>query len=66
MSVPNRLPTSDVWDWLQSQHNHKCQRGEKRCYSPSACSSFGYCRERNINGMPDDETAAHWRDVDNL
>jgi hypothetical protein len=27
----------------------------ERCYSPTACGAFGYCRERNFDGMPMDE-----------
>ncbi len=36
-----------------------------RCYSPLACGSFGYCRNRNRdfpNGSPNDETRKRWRD----
>lgn len=34
----------------------------KPCYSPLACSSFGYCRDRNIRyGMPHKGLAARWR-----
>lgn len=26
-----------------------------RCYSPSSCSGWGYCRERNVTSDPMDE-----------
>lgn len=34
-----------------------------RCYSPVACASFGYCRDRNLlHGVPaNEEAAAAWR-----
>jgi site-specific DNA-methyltransferase (adenine-specific) len=27
-----------------------------RCHSPTACGGFGYCRRRNKDGLPDEET----------
>ena len=27
----------------------------ERCYSPTACAAFGYCRERNFDGFPMDD-----------
>lgn len=27
---------------------------KKRCYSPTACEGWGYCRERNIEADPID------------
>lgn len=29
--------------------------GEHGCRSPLACSGWGYCRERNMDGLPIDE-----------
>jgi len=40
----------------------KCTEG--RCYSPVACNGFGYCRQRNKDGLPSEETAAEWRRED--
>jgi hypothetical protein len=37
-----------------------CKSG--RCRSPVACNGFGYCRERNANGLPAAETIAAWRE----
>lgn len=38
------------------------------CYSPAACSGFGYCRNRNVDagGMPHvtPEMQAEWRRLD--
>lgn len=36
-----------------------------RCLSPLACSSFGYCRDRNQyhEGEPSEAQKAHWRNV---
>lgn len=44
----------------------KCQK--ERCYSPVACNSFGYCRERNFE-FPDarlisEETKKRWQKED--
>ena len=34
-----------------------------RCYSPVACSAFGYCRDRNLKyGIPTAGQAAKWRE----
>jgi len=33
-----------------------------RCYSPIACGGFGYCRDRNRDGLPTEKTAKEWRD----
>jgi hypothetical protein len=33
-----------------------------RCYSPVACSGFGYCRDRNLKyGLPTEAAAQEWR-----
>jgi hypothetical protein len=35
-----------------------------RCYSPLACSGFGYCRDRNLKygyGAPTDAQVVEWR-----
>lgn len=41
-----------------------------RCYSPKACSDFGYCRERNFikGGMKNvtPEMQREWRAIDNV
>lgn len=49
----------------------KCQRihefvydASGRCYSPRACEDFGYCRERNHAGLPDDSTRKAWQAQD--
>ena len=44
------------------------EEGQKPyCRSPLACSSFGYCRERNFNfGVPTNpETIKQWQEEDN-
>lgn len=35
-----------------------------RCRSPVACGGFGYCRERNVEGLPTEKVAAAWRELD--
>lgn len=32
-----------------------------RCRSPSACSDFGYCRERGLNNTPSANVAYGWK-----
>ncbi len=34
------------------------------CCSPMACHAFGYCRDRNHQGLPSDEAAREWRKLD--
>jgi hypothetical protein len=35
----------------------------ERCYSPTACHGFGYCRERNLRcGLPNGTQADAWRE----
>lgn len=38
---------------------------KQRCHSPVACSGWGYCRERNIDGLPTPEQVEKWKRVDN-
>lgn len=40
-------------------------RCQSYCRSPIACSAFGYCRQRNSNGLPDKETERAWQREDN-
>lgn len=35
-----------------------------RCFSPVACTGFGYCRERNRDGMPTPAQVVEWRRLD--
>jgi len=35
---------------------------DTRCYSPTACHGFGYCRVRNArDGLPNETQAEAWR-----
>lgn len=37
-----------------------CTKG--RCYSPTACNGWGYCRERNEGREPAADVQARWRE----
>lgn len=40
-------------------NNFKCLKS--RCYSPTACGGFGYCRERNFDDCPQDQANVNRR-----
>lgn len=42
-----------------------CLNAYGRCFSPIACTGWGYCRERNLTrgGTPDEATQNRWRSL---
>ncbi len=47
---------------MRSSDRPRCRKA--RCFSPIACAGFGYCRERNCDGLPSEAEAAEWRRLD--
>lgn len=40
----------------------RCQ--SERCRAPIACGGFGYCRDRNRDGLPSKAEAERWQKED--
>lgn len=45
---------------VASETRKDCLSTDHRCWSPLACSTFGYCRVRNFSEPYDPNTDAKW------